>query len=62
MAVIIQLAGIVLGGILLPLLARLWLEKQLGTMPWLTLVALAIGVIGGVTAIYRTISSLDKQF
>ncbi len=60
-AVIMQLAGIVLGVTLLPLLAGLWLDERLGTMPWLTLVALPIGVVGGVTAVYRTISSLYRQ-
>ncbi len=60
-AVIIQLAGIVLGVTLLPLLAGLWLDEQLGTTPWLTLIAVAVGVLGGVTAVYRTISSLYRQ-
>ncbi len=60
-AVIIQLAGIVLGVTLLPLLAGLWLDEHLGTLPWLTLAALAVGVVGGVAAVYRTISSLYRQ-
>lgn len=44
-----QLASMVVGGLLL----GQWVDKKLGTTPWLTLVGLLVGSIGGFYNLIR---------
>lgn len=60
-SVIMQLGAIVTVATLLPLGLGLWLDTQLGTTPWLTLVALVVGVLAAVTVVYRVISRQYNQ-
>ncbi len=53
---IMQLGAIVTVSTLLPLGLGLWLDTQLHTMPFLTLVALVVGTIAAVAGVYRVIS------
>jgi F0F1-type ATP synthase assembly protein I len=60
-ALIIQLGTTVVVATMLPLLVGLWLDRQLNTMPWITLLGIAIGIIAAVVAVYDTITSLYKK-
>ncbi len=60
-AVVIQLGAMVTVATLLPLFVSLWLDIQLHTTPWITLVGVFIGVVSAIVAVYRVISSLYKQ-
>lgn len=51
-AVGFQLAATVVGGLFL----GSWLDRKLGTLPWLTIVGLVIGTIGGF---YNLVRILD---
>ena len=50
-AVGFQLAGSVIGGLML----GSWLDKKLGWTPWLTLTGLLIGAIGGFYNLIRVL-------
>lgn len=54
---IIQLGTTVVVATLLPLALGLVLDDRLGTTPWITLVALVVGVIAAVAGVYRLIST-----
>ncbi len=58
---VIQLGAVVIAATLLPLLVGIWLDSTLHTAPWLTLIALVVGVVGAMAAVYKTISSLYRQ-
>ncbi len=60
-AIIIQLGAMVSVATLLPLFVGLWLDIQLHTTPWITLVGMLVGVVAAVAAVYRVIASLYKQ-
>lgn len=47
----LQLAGGVLGG----LLGGWWLDKKLGTLPWLTLAGAVAGLAGGFYVVARVL-------
>lgn len=51
-AVGFQLATTVIGG----LLAGSWLDKKLGTLPWLTLTGIILGSIGGFYNLIRILN------
>ena len=61
LALIMQLGAIVLAATLFPLMVGLVLDSHWHTTPWLTLVALFVGITSAVTAVYRVISSTYKE-
>jgi len=52
-----QISGILLCSVFGSLGAGLWLDKWLGTLPWLTLVFMVSGLILGMIIIYRTVQA-----
>ena len=60
-ALVIQLGAIVVAATLVPLLVGIWLDNVFHTMPWITLVAVAVGVSGALAAVYDVITSRYKQ-
>lgn len=61
LAIIFQLGSLIFVATLLPLALGLWLDTWLRTTPWITLVALVVGVIAAIAAVYRVISSQYKN-
>lgn len=51
-----QISGILLCSIFSSLGAGLWLDRKLGTLPWLTLALMILGIVLGMMAIYRTVN------
>lgn len=60
-SVIIQLGAMVVVATLLPLFVGLWLDRQLHTAPWITLIGMLVGVASSIVVVYRVISSRYKQ-
>ena len=60
-AVILQLGATILVATLLPLIAGLWLDGFFHTTPWITLVALVVGVILAIATVYNVISTQYKK-
>jgi F0F1-type ATP synthase assembly protein I len=60
-SVIIQLGAMVVIATLLPLFVGLWLDRQLHTAPWITLIGMLVGVVSSIVVIYRVITSRYKQ-
>jgi F0F1-type ATP synthase assembly protein I len=60
-AVIVQLGATILVATLLPLLVGLWLDGIFHTTPWITLVALVVGVILAIATVYNVISTQYKK-
>ena len=60
-AVIMQLGAAIVAGTLVPLFVGLWLDSVLHTAPWITLIAMVVGVITAVTAVYQIISTQYKK-
>ncbi len=60
-SVIIQLGAMVVVATLLPLFVGLWLDMQLHTVPWITLIGMLVGVVASIAAVYRVIASRYKQ-
>ncbi|MBI2081969.1 MAG: AtpZ/AtpI family protein [Deltaproteobacteria bacterium] len=52
-----QLASMVIGGLLL----GQWLDRKWGTMPWLTLIGLILGSIGGFYNLIRIATWKEKR-
>jgi F0F1-type ATP synthase assembly protein I len=50
-----QISSILLCSAFGSLGAGLWLDNQLGTLPWLTLVFMILGIVVGMITIYRTV-------
>ena len=38
-----------------------WLDQALGTAPWLMIVGLFIGIVGGLTQFFRTANAIGKK-
>ena len=53
-----QISGILLCSVFGSFGAGLWLDKNLGTTPWLLLLLLIAGITFGMYTIYRTIKGL----
>ncbi len=51
-----QISGILLCSVFTSLGAGLWLDKTLGTLPWLTLVLMILGIAFAMFTIYRTVN------
>lgn len=60
-SVIIQLGAMVVVATLLPLFVGLWLDIQLHTVPWITLMGMLVGVVSSIVAVYRVIASRYKR-
>lgn len=60
-SVIIQLGAMVVVTTLLPLFVGLWLDKQLHSVPWITLIGMLVGVVTSIATVYRVIASRYKQ-
>ncbi len=60
-AVIIQLGAIVVTATLLPLIIGIWLDTQFHTAPWITLVALIVGIVGAMAGVVQVISALYRR-
>ncbi len=58
-SVVIHLGTIVVVATLLPLIVGIWLDNQLHTIPWITLIAMVVGVLGAIAGVYKVIS---KQY
>lgn len=42
-------------------LAGLWLDERLGTKPWLTLILVGVGFIGGMREVLRKLKKLNPS-
>ncbi len=60
-ALILQLGATVVTATLLPLFFGIWLDNQLHTAPWITLVGLGVGIFLAVAAVYRTITTVNQN-
>jgi ATP synthase protein I len=55
-------AGFELAGcILLGLFAGKWLDKRLGTAPWLLILGVFIGAAAGIFSMYRTLTTAERR-
>jgi F0F1-type ATP synthase assembly protein I len=62
LALIGQLGFIMVACILGGFLVGMYLDRQLGTSPLVTILALLAGVAGGMVAVYRlVVKSIDRQ-
>lgn len=63
--VIMQLGITVVSSIILSLVAGIWIDGQLGTSPWATLLGMLLGTLSAFYAVYRLIARLfgdiDKE-
>ncbi len=56
----IQISSILLCSVFGSLFGGIWVDKQLGTTPWLMLVLMVVGIVGGIYTIYRTVKESQK--
>lgn len=49
------------GAIILFLFVGRWLDARLGTEPWLLLVGVAVGAVGGFTSLYRQLVIVPRE-
>ena len=55
-------AGFELAGcILLGLFAGQWIDKKLGTAPWLLILGVFIGAAAGIFNMYRTLTTAERR-
>ncbi len=47
--------------VVVPLLFGIWLDKKVGTSPWLMLVCLGFGFVAGLRGILRYVAEADRQ-
>ncbi len=47
--------------IALPLFGGWWLDGKIGTMPWFTLLGLALGLVLAFTGAYRTVQTMEQE-
>ncbi len=47
--------------VIVGLLAGQWLDKKLGTAPWLMIIGLAYGIAAGTRALYRALQRANKE-
>ncbi len=50
-----QISSILLCSVFGTLLGGIWLDRKLGTTPWLMLVLMIVGIVFAVVTIYRTV-------
>ncbi len=51
-----QISSILLCSVFASLGVGLWLDKTLGTLPWLTLILMILGIAFAMLTIYRTVN------
>lgn len=56
----IQISSILLCSVFGSLSGGIWLDRQLGTTPWLMLIFMVAGIAGGTYTIYRTVKASQK--
>jgi F0F1-type ATP synthase assembly protein I len=56
----IQISSILLCSVFGSLFGGIWLDRQLGTTPWLMLVLMVVGIILATYIIYRTVKESQK--
>lgn len=61
LALITQLGLTMVGSIILGLALGLWLDQQLGTRPWGTLILALLGIIIGSFGVYRLVAQSIEQ-
>ena len=47
--------------VVLPLLIGIWLDKKVGTSPWLMLVCLGFGFAAGLRGVWRYVADADRE-
>jgi len=47
--------------VIVGLLAGQWLDKKLGTAPWLMIIGLAYGIAAGARALYRALKRANRE-
>lgn len=47
--------------VVLPLFVGIWLDKKVGTSPWLMLVCLGFGFAAGLRGVWRYVAEADRQ-
>jgi F0F1-type ATP synthase assembly protein I len=60
-SLIINLGTLVVVATIVPLVVGIWLDNQLHTGPWITLIALILGILGATTGVYRAISDQYRK-
>ncbi|HLG50026.1 MAG: AtpZ/AtpI family protein [Chloroflexi bacterium] len=60
-ALISQLGFTLVASILLGLVLGLWIDAQLGTRPWATLILSLLGILAGSFAAYRLVARSIEQ-
>ena len=56
----IQISSILLCSVFGSLFGGIWLDRQLGTTPWLMLVLMVVGIVVATYTIYRTVKASQK--
>lgn len=56
----IQISSILLCSVFGSLFGGIWLDRQLSTTPWLMLIFMVAGIVGGTYTIYRTVKASQK--
>lgn len=58
---VIQLTITVVVAAFLPLLLGIWLDRQLHTSPFITLIMMMFGITGGTVAVYRNVADVYRR-
>ncbi|MFN8457343.1 MAG: AtpZ/AtpI family protein [Anaerolineae bacterium] len=56
----IQISSILVCSVFGSLFGGIWLDRQLGTRPWLMLILMIVGIIFATYTIYRTVKESQK--
>jgi F0F1-type ATP synthase assembly protein I len=56
---VIQISGILLCSVFGSLGAGIWLDRKLGTTPWLLLILMILGIALAMYTIYRTVKQAN---
>ena len=56
----IQISSILLCTVFGSLFSGIWLDRQLGTKPWLMLVLMVLGIVFATYTIYRTVKESQQ--
>jgi F0F1-type ATP synthase assembly protein I len=56
----IRISGILLGSVFGSLFCGIWLDRTLGTTPWLMLILMVVGIVFATYTIYRTAKEPPK--